>query len=220
LSRKKQKSTGISREEKVALVFIGVFHLVGAGLLVFAKGGLYQIALDLVPINLVFTSLVVFKFQEKYPPSFFLYLVLAFGFGVVVEMVGVNFGWLFGSYKYGEVLGYSLWNTPLVIGLNWVLLSYGVGCLCVFLPVPVWLKWVCSVVLLLVFDYFMEPVAMKNDFWSWANGSIPVQNYVGWALVSGLLMGYFFATDFPKKNRVAAFVWVIQLLFFMVQNLF
>ena len=220
MTRKKKSDTKLSTEEKIAISILATFHLAGAGFLLFAKGGLYQISLDLVPINLIFTSLVVFKYQKEYNFNFFMFLILAFFTGLAFEMVGVNYGWLFGSYSYGPVLGFSLWNTPLLIGLNWVLLCYCSGCLISGLSIPTFFKWFISVVLLVGFDYFMEPVAMKNDFWSWEGGRIPFQNYLGWALVSSVIMFYFHFFSFQKRNMVAISVWFIQIGFFVLQNLF
>lgn len=40
------------------------------------------------------------------------------------------------------------------------------------------------------FDWIMEPVAIGLDYWTWAGGDIPLQNYAAWfaiALVSSYL---------------------------------
>ena len=46
---------------------------------------------------------------------------------MVSEIIGVNSGLLFGSYYYGENLGISVFGVPLVIGLNWVVLTISCG---------------------------------------------------------------------------------------------
>jgi len=76
----------------------------------------------------------------------------------------------------------------------------------------------CSIVLV-IFDYFMEPVAIKHDFWSWQDGNIPYQNYVGWFATSFLICFLFQFTVWPKRNRVAGVVFLIQFAFFLVQNI-
>lgn len=220
LIRKKKTQTGFSTEEKIAVSVIGLFHLVGAGLLLFSKGGLYQVALDLVPINLIFTFLVAVKYQTEFSLRFILTLVWIYCIGLAAEIVGVNYGWLFGEYTYGEVLGIAIFNTPLIIGLNWVLVTYCTGSFIELFRIPKILKCFASVVFLVSFDYFLEPVAIKNGFWTWTNGGVPLQNYIGWAIVSSILMTLFFYTDFPKKNKVASTIIFIQFAFFLVQNLF
>jgi len=214
LSKKKDNP-----EENIALGVISLFHLSGAALLQFSKGGLYQITLDLVPINIIFTTLITFKFQSEYTPGFFKFGLVIFILGILIEMIGVNFGQIFGVYTYGAVLGLQIMNTPLLIGLNWLLLCYCCGAILDFLPLNTVLKWALSIGLLLGLDYFMEPVAMKNDFWNWENNNIPNQNYIGWAGTGALFMFLYYYYDFPKKNRVAAGALIIQFLFFLVQNI-
>jgi putative membrane protein len=219
LTKQKRSLKKDSLEEKIALGIIALFHITGAAILQFSKGGLYQITLDLVPINLIFTALITFKYQSEYTAGFFKFGLLVFIFGIFIEMIGVNYGWIFGVYTYGEVLGYQIWNTPVLIGMNWLLLCYCSGALLEYLPLKTFLKWILSVGLLLSLDYFMEPVAMKNDFWTWENNSIPLQNYVGWAGSGAIFMLLYYNFNFPKKNRVAAGVWGIQFLFFLLQNI-
>jgi putative membrane protein len=219
LTHPKRSKKKDSLEEKIALGIIALFHITGAAILQFSKGGLYQITLDLVPINLIFTALITFKYQSDYTAGFFRFGLLVFILGILIEMIGVNYGWIFGVYTYGEVLGYQIWNTPVLIGMNWLLLCYCSGALLEYLPVKTFIKWILSVGLLLCLDYFMEPIAMKNDFWTWENNSIPVQNYIGWAGSGAIFMSFYYNFNFPKKNQVAAGVWVIQFLFFLLQNI-
>ena len=51
------------------------------------------------------------------------YILFAFVIGLVTEIIGVNTGLLFGTYSYSSILGPKLFNVPLIIGLNWVMLS-------------------------------------------------------------------------------------------------
>jgi len=44
------------------------------------------------------------------------------GFGV--EVLGVKTELIFGSYHYGESLGYKWLSVPLLIGVNWCMLLY------------------------------------------------------------------------------------------------
>ena len=41
-----------------------------------------------------------------------------------IEMIGVESGLIFGTYAYGEGLGLKWHDTPLIIGVNWVILVY------------------------------------------------------------------------------------------------
>ena len=40
--------------------------------------------------------------------------------GIIIEIIGVNTGLIFGNYSYGKGLGIKIWGTPLLIGINWL----------------------------------------------------------------------------------------------------
>ena len=49
-------------------------------------------------------------------------IALFLGYGV--EVLGVASGVLFGEYNYGETLGWKLLDVPVVMGVNWLILSF------------------------------------------------------------------------------------------------
>ena len=204
----------------LSVAVVAVLHFAGAILLMFSNGKVYEATTLLTPVNLLLTSALVFYFQKDVSRGFLQFLSIGFLTGLGVEMLGVNTGLIFGQYTYGPVLGPQIWNTPLLIGLNWVLISYCIGCMVQNFSLPKWPKVFAGVSLLVLLDYFMEPVAMKHNFWSWSNGSIPNQNYLGWACCGFILMLLFFQLPFEKKNSVAVKVGLIQFGFFFIQNLF
>lgn len=208
------------RQGWLAVWMVAVIHLVGAGLLTFGKDGFYELALFFTPVNLCLTAWVAFYFQEVKTVGFYKFLAVGFGLGTAIELVGVQTGWPFGEYTYGPVLGPKWMGTPLVIGVNWLLVTYGVGCFLQEIKVPIWTKVVVGTGILVFMDYFMEPVAMKHNFWNWASGSIPNANYAGWAGTAFVLLSLFYYLPFPKTNPVASRIWIVQFWFFVVQNLF
>jgi len=44
---------------------------------------------------------------------------------VFLEALGVNYGLVFGQYRYSDVLGIKVWGVPLIIGLNWLTVILG-----------------------------------------------------------------------------------------------
>jgi len=79
--------------------------------------------ITITPLNLLFAAL--FLFYGRWPARRVLITGLAvFAASFLVEAVGVNTGKIFGSYSYGSALGPRLWNTPVIIGLNWFVLIY------------------------------------------------------------------------------------------------
>lgn len=206
--------------EKIALLIILLFHLAGFVLLSFSKGFMHRVALDFIPINLILTSLILIKFQKEYSPSFWFFLLFSMLMGFLVELIGVNTGKVFGSYVYGDVLGPGFLGTPFLIGLNWFLVTYSVLAVTENLPVQAWMRYLAGIFLLVGFDYLMEPAAIKLGFWEWENGNIPDQNYLGWAILSGLILSFAYIKPYKRRNKVATATFFIQVLFFSLLNIF
>ena len=76
-------------------------------------------------------------------------------------------------------------------------------------------KTLAGAALMVLLDFFMEPVAMQFDFWDWKDAAIPISNYAGWFGLAFLLHLYFQVTNVNKQNPLAPFVYLVQLLFFI-----
>ena len=68
-------------------------------------------------------------------------------------------------------------------------------------------------------DIFIEPIAIKLDFWQWQNSIIPMQNYVAWFIISFFLFLFFRKVNKNLSNRFSTIVLAIQFLFFTILNL-
>ena len=66
-----------------------------------------------------------------------------------------------------------------------------------------------------LFDWLMEPVAMKLGFWHWTKEAPPFYNYTCWFIISLLLLIMFRRFSFPKANQFAVHLFIIQVLFFL-----
>ncbi len=164
------------------------------------------------------TNVVLFSFHQSYTRAFGIFAGVVFTVGFLAEIVGVHTGLLFGHYYYGAALGYKLAEVPVLIGLNWLMLVYSAGHLTNYLTGPGWVKAVLAAILMVALDYFIEPVAVHLDFWQWQDGHIPLSNFMGWLGVALVLQLYFQQSRFPKNNRLAPFVFVLQLMFFTALN--
>ncbi len=173
----------------------------------------------LSPFTLISSLVVLLLYHADWRPAFYLYLVVAFLTGYLIEVAGVHTGLIFGHYAYGAGLGIQLWSVPPVIGINWLTLSYCCGSVCNHLRVPVWAKVAAAATLMVMLDFFIEPVAVALDFWTWFGQPVPVRNYVGWWLVSASLFSLWYALPFQKNNRLAKWLLALQFLFFVVPNL-
>ncbi|WP_299758719.1 carotenoid biosynthesis protein [uncultured Pontibacter sp.] len=197
----------------LAVAVLVIFHTVGFwGLLFSGRPEYFQ---KLTPMNLLLTNTLLFAFHRRWNVGFILFAAVVFAVGFFSEVLGVHTGLLFGDYNYGQALGTKIWDVPLLIGLNWLMLVYTTGHLSNYTPLPWFAKAILGATLMVLLDYFIEPVAMAFDFWSWHGGHIPLSNFIGWFLVALALQVYFQQAAIYKNNKLAPYVYVVQLLFFI-----
>lgn len=202
-----------AKKEIIAAFILVVFYAVGFYGLGFSNYKFFFLAL--VPFNLLLTNFILFLFHRSFTGAFWVFATIVFITGFLAEVLGVHTALLFGHYQYGVALGYQVFKVPLIIGLNWLMLVYASGHLVdSLLKAPFWVKALVAAALMVMLDYFIEPVAVKLDFWTWQDGQIPLSNFTGWFGVAFLLQLYFYKTPFLKNNKLAPFVFVIQFMFF------
>ena len=196
-----------------ALAVLVIFHAGGFWGLMFSGRPMYF--QQLTPLNLLLTNILLFSLHRHWNKTFLVFAAVVAIVGFMAEVIGVHTGLLFGNYKYGEALGTELWDVPLLIGLNWLMLIYSTGTILSKLKTNLLVKALAGAVLMVLLDFFMEPVAMQFDFWDWKGAVIPVSNYAGWFGLAFLLHLYFQVTNVNKQNPLAPFVYLVQLLFFI-----
>ena len=77
--------------------------------------------ISLTPLNLSLSAaLVLVTISRAVWPA----LLIPFVIGMAAEWAGVNKGWIFGIYSYGENLGWKWQGVPWMIGVNWTLLVF------------------------------------------------------------------------------------------------
>lgn len=192
-----------------------------------------ELFMMITPLNLLFAAL--FLFWGRWPAR----QVILTGLFVAVasffiESVGTNTGRIFGVYSYGRTLGPALLNTPLIIGLNWFLLIYCTNVISRLL----WKRLskvsersrnglqeslfviLTGSLLMVVYDLFLEPAAMRLDMWSWECGVIPFRNYVGWFFFSALFHTVIRLWGEEEPNSRAVPLFAVQVGFFAVIDIF
>ena len=147
-------------------------------------------------------------------------IILIFWTGILVEFLGVNYGLLFGEYSYGENLGPKFYGVPFLIGMNWVILTTISGSISNYITkgskIP---SIILGSILMLVIDFFIEPVAPILDFWEFKNSIVPLSNYTGWLItgfVTQLLYQHFFK---EKELNFSLNLYLAILVFFLFLNL-
>ena len=196
---------------RVIFIILPLMYLAGLiGLNVAMSAPLFQV---LTPFNLVASLILLLLFHTDFRASFWLYCVVAFMVGFLVEVAGVQTGIIFGEYFYGNALGFKVAEVPLVIGTNWLMLSYLCGSLTDRLSAPIIVKVLIAAGLMTLLDFVIEPVAIRLDFWQWQGGIIPLQNYLAWYGISALLFLLYFKLPFRKENSLAPLLLALQFLF-------
>ncbi|MBL7836449.1 MAG: carotenoid biosynthesis protein [Bacteroidetes bacterium] len=178
------------------------------------------IMIQLVWVNLLLTMLTLLAYHKKWTREFVLAALMVGACGFLIEVLGVNTGWIFGYYQYGPTLGYDIWNTPLMMFVNWLTTVYITRQTAELMAKDTVLVCFIASALMVLLDYFIEPFAIKNGMWLWNGVDVPVQNYVAW-LVFGFILQYLFAkaVKFPT-NKLSLPVYLIQLAFFVALYLF
>lgn len=203
----------------LALIVLSILYTVGLVGILWPFGPSF---IRLTPVNLLFSLFIVLLFHPRWTKATIWVLLISYSVGFGAEWFGVQTGLLFGDYAYGPVLGPAYAGTPFMIGINWMMLVYctGVTVNQLFWKMSWIIRGVIAAFLMVGLDLLIEPVAMELDFWQWANGIIPVQNYVGWLIVALPLTLLFARFQGQIRNPVGIGLLIWQLLFFLVLNLF
>lgn len=169
---------------------------------------------SLTPFNLTLTLAILVYFHQKWDKNALLFCGISFVVGFGVEWLGVHTQLIFGSYWYGASLGWKIDQIPILIGVNWLILSYCVGVLSHRLPYANAIKALIGASIMVGLDILIEPVAIYYDFWQWEDNIIPISNYICWFIVAYLLCLTFHKLSFQKKNPMALPILIAQFLFF------
>lgn len=212
-------ATENTAREKLILGIFGILYLVG--IVGFALP-LHPEFPRLTPLNLGLSLLAAMAFHRPFGFKFVFFILFAGIFGWVIEAVGVSTGKIFGTYHYDWALGYKLFETPLSMAINWALTVYCCG-IAVNMLLPDakwWIRTVVAAALMVSLDVLIEPIAMRYGFWSWANDEVPLQNFVGWFVVSLPIQAIFSLFFRGIKNKVAFGLLIMQFLFFFILRYF
>lgn len=206
--------TTIRRHYSKAAWFFIVFYAVGiAGMVIPSTNPLF---VRLVPFALLLSAVALAIFHSGFSGKTLSVFILIFFLGFGAEVIGVQTGLLFGNYRYGETLGIKLFETPLIIGVNWLLLVYLTASLVSGLKVAPILQIMLAAGLMVIYDLILEQVAPVLDMWHWQDQSVPLNNYVSWFLLALIFQTLLKGFRIPVSSKIAAIVFMCQFIFFLV----
>lgn len=206
------------KNEKYAILLLGAMHL--AGIIGLALPDTRELFKLLVPFNLLTNAALILWFHQEWNKKFILALAIVMLVGYWVEVIGVHTQMIFGSYWYKTTLGYKVFDVPLLIAINWLVVIYTTSALVAEFAIPKPLQVLLATSLTVGLDYLIEPIAIAYDFWDWKDGTVPLQNYVGWFLVAFFLHSLLIYLPFRKNNKVAVALYVYEVVFFVILKAF
>ena len=110
---------------KFASIFlIWLFHFSGVVGIGFSNKDLF---VSFTPINLLISFFLLFSNQLQIDKKSLRTAVIIFLIGMIAEILGVNYGFIFGDYIYLDNLGMKIMGVPIMIGIQWVILTYITG---------------------------------------------------------------------------------------------
>jgi bisanhydrobacterioruberin hydratase len=201
--------------KKAFNTFFIIFYTIGfVGMIL---PGTFSLFLKLIPFALIlsFAALAIFhenKIEWKTILSFLSIFMLAFTF----EAIGVNTGKVFGNYGYGEGLGIKLFQTPLLIGINWLFIVYTTSAVVEKLKFPSIAKLILASSAMLIYDLVLEQVAPKLEMWHWKNETIPFQNYMTWFVLAVFFHSFLKISKVRIENKLAFLILGCQFIFFLL----
>lgn len=203
-------------KERFSIGLILTMHIFGA---IMIGGNIIENFVLLTPFNLLMSLGILFWNEENRNKNLLIISILCFSVGLGMEIIGTNTGLVFGEYAYGKTLGFQVGHVPLIIGVNWLMLVYASAAVVNRFGEQLHfvIKAALSAALMVFLDFFIEPVAMRYDFWSWAGDVIPIQNYIAWFVIAfGLLLVTHRLMVIQSKTAIGLFI--AQLIFFVSLN--
>ncbi len=171
---------------------------------------------ELIPFALLLSLFFLLIFHQQYSGKTIAIFFLIYFAGLSVEIIGVNTGLVFGNYTYGNSLGIKLFDTPVMIGINWLLLVYLTSSVTEKIQVKPLIRVIFASILMLLFDVVIEQVAPTLQMWFWQNNKIPLKNYTAWfilALIFHTLLKYF---KVKTENKIAQALFICLWFFFFI----
>ncbi|MEA4984994.1 hypothetical protein SDC9_46545 [bioreactor metagenome] len=212
---KSNKLITILKDPQEIRRFLVWFYIIGiAGMVIPATSALFM---KLTPLALLMNfGLLLTHHETKFSVITILIFSLILLSGFFIEIIGVQTGIIFGEYVYGKGLGWKLWDTPLIIGLNWLLLVYTTATITQKIKIHNIIRIALGAGMMLVYDLIMEQVAPRMDMWSWKNGIIPIENYIAWFVIASLFHALIQFSGIKIKNKLSETVLIAQFVFFVI----
>ncbi|WP_405208639.1 carotenoid biosynthesis protein [Aquimarina sp. LLG6339-5] len=198
------------RKLLISIILIWLFNISGIiGILI----GYESWFLPLTPFNLLlYLGLMIWN--SRINKKLILALLIPFGIGMITEYLGVNYGLIFGNYQYGSNLGSKIFGVPWIIGINWALLVYCTAAISKKIHTSIVISSFIGAVLMVALDIIIEVSAPRFDFWEFERQIVPIQNYIGWVVVSFVAHFLFQKVYKTLQYTISVHIFIAIFIFF------
>ncbi|MCH1608731.1 MAG: carotenoid biosynthesis protein [Flavobacteriaceae bacterium] len=198
--------------EIISIGIIWLFHVSGIIGILYGNSDWF---ISATPLNLSINFILLLLNCNGHK-LFFPMVIIGFLTGMITEILGVQWGWIFGDYQYLDALGYKVLGVPVLIGVNWALLAVITGAIAQQFYENIIMRIIIGVALMLFLDLLIEPIAPMLDFWVFEGGEAPLQNYIGWAAVAFFLQFIFHFFKISVEGWFPHQLYLLQIIFFTV----
>jgi len=206
----------INSTSKVSVFAIWLFHVCG---MIGISYGNKDLFLSFTPVNLIISFFLLFVNQIQITQREILSVFTIFLIGMICEILGVNYGYIFGDYVYLDNLGTKVFGVPILIGINWIILTFITGSISSYIfKKNLKFSILSGAIFMILLDLIIEPVAPLLGFWIFDLPSVPLQNYVGWFLI-GLATQFIYQKFVVNKEIPFSFnLLLANIVFFSFLN--
>ena len=200
---------------KISVFIIWLFHLCG---MVGISYGNKEFFLAFTPINLFISFVLLFVNQKQLESKELKAAFLIFFIGMISEILGVKYGLIFGDYVYLDNLGVKILGVPVLIGVNWIILTFITGSLSSWVFKNKYISVLMGAILMIGLDLLIEPVAPLLGFWIFDLQKVPLQNYLGWFVIGMITQALFQFKIAEKELTFSTHLLIINAIFFAFLN--
>jgi len=199
----------------ISIGIIWLFHVCG---MIGISYGNKEFFLAFTPINLFISFVLLFINQLQLEKPELNAALIIFSIGMVSEILGVNYGLIFGDYVYLDNLGFKVLGVPILIGVNWIILTFITGSMSSYIIKNKHIATLTGAILMILLDLIIEPVAPLLGFWIFDLPTVPLQNYIGWFII-GLTTQYIYHFNVERKEYPFSInLLIINAVFFTFLN--
>jgi len=217
-----------NRYEKILYIYILVITI--SSTLIILVNAIFQLNLPfsvnflIAYVSLLFVFVVFHSIMSKGWKKTIGLLLFSFTTAFFAEVLGVNFGLIFGNYYYTNILGISLLGVPLLAALAWEPILYASFSITTIIAPqnsdskslgfnPIFVSILMALIgafATTAWDMMIDPIAVSEGWWVWLDGGsyandiangVPISNFIGWLLVSFVIQ-LFYRLYMSKNTKV------------------